>query len=72
MVPFSHTYLVFNHRIGCVNALDSPSLASGHNLNFTSNNMAYPRYHDITVNDENDPYPGNIPYQLPHHVNPLN
>ena len=72
MLPVSQIYLAVKHRVGDVEFLDLPILASGENLNLTANDMADLRYQGIAVDDDNDPDTENIPYQVPHPVNSLN
>ena len=41
-------------------------------MNLTAGDMADFRHQGITVDDDNDPYTGNIPYQVKNQVNHLN
>ena len=61
MLPVSELILLVEQRVCGVEILDLPCLASGHNLNLTSEDMADLRRQGISVNNENDPFPKNIP-----------
>ena len=41
-------------------------------MNLDSDSMAYIRHQGIAVDDDNDSYPENIPYEVPHLVNAFN
>ena len=72
MLPVSQTPSAVEHRVGGADFSDFPSLASGQNLNFTSDNMTDLRHQGIADDDDNDPDTENIPYQVPQLVNALN
>ena len=69
VLSVSHTPLVVEHRVGGVDLLDLPCLALGKKSNLNSNDMADLWRQGISVNDDTDPDPGNIPYEVPHMVN---
>ena len=72
MLSLSFTYLVVKQRVGGVESSDLPCLASGQNLNLTSDDMADQRRQGNAVDDKNDPAPENIPYEVPHPENGYN
>ena len=57
MTSVSLTPLVAEQRVGGVEFSYLPCLASGQNLNLTSDDMADLRCQVIAVNDDNDPTP---------------
>ena len=60
------------NKVGGVELSVLPSLDSGRKLNLPPNNMADLSFQFITVGDESNPDPENIPYELPQTVNNLN
>ena len=65
MMQVSQTSLVAYHRVSGIDALDLSSLDLVRNSNLISNNMAYLRHQGITVDDDNNPEPENIPDKFP-------
>ena len=65
MVPFYHTTLVIDHRVGGFDDSYSPSLDLGLNSNLTVDDIENLRCFGVSVNDENYPAPDNIPDQVP-------
>ena len=61
MLPVSELPLLVEQRLCDVEIWELPCLASGNNLNFTSEDMADLWLQVIAVNDDNDPVPENIP-----------
>ena len=61
MLPVSELPLLVEQRVCGVEISDLPCLASGHNSNLTSEDMADLWRQGISVDDNNDPYPGKIP-----------
>ena len=55
MTSVSLTPLVVEQKVGAVEFSDLPCLASGRNLNLTSDDMAYIRRRSISVDDGNNP-----------------
>ena len=53
--------MLVEQRVCDVEILDLPCLASGHNSNLTSEDMADIRRQGISVDENNDPEPENIP-----------
>ena len=53
------------HRVGGVEFLDLPCIALRQNSNLTSYEISDLRHQGIDVGDDNDPSPGNIPYEFP-------
>ena len=53
------------HRVSGVEFSYLSCLVMGRNSNLTSNKMADLRCQGITVDNDNNPYPDNIPYQVP-------
>ena len=51
-------------RIGGAEFLDLPCLASGNVLNLASDDMADLWRRDITVDDDNEPVPDNMSYEV--------
>ena len=72
VLSVSQTYLVTKHKVGGVEFLGLPSLASGQDSKLTSNDMEDLRHQGIIVGDENGPAPDNIIDQVPHLVNAFN
>ena len=60
------TPLVVEQRIGSVEFSGLPCLALGRNSNLTSNYMADIQRQGISLDDDNEPDPDNIPYDVPH------
>ena len=65
MMQVSQLSLVAYHRVSGIDALDLSSLDLVRNSNLTSDNMAYLRHQGITVDDDNNPEPENIPDKFP-------
>ena len=67
MLPVSDLHLLVEKRVCGAEILDLPCLASGHNSNLTSEDMADLRRQGISFDNNNDPapqktlVPGNIP-----------
>ena len=61
MLPDSESPLLAERRVCGIEILGLPCLASGNNLNLTSEDMADIWSQGIAVNDNNDPYSKNIP-----------
>ena len=66
------TSLVAEQRVGGIDFSSLPWLASGRNLNLTSNDMVDLRHQGITVDDENYPSAENIPDGVPQPLNSYN
>ena len=64
--------MVVEHRVGGVEFSNLLCLALGRNLNLTSNDMADLRRQCIAVDDDNEPYPEKISYEVPQTVNDFN
>ena len=69
MLPFFHTHFLVEHRVVGVDFLGLSCLASGLNLNLILDNVEDLRCQVVSVDDDNGPYPDNIPYQVPQAVN---
>ena len=65
VLPVSELPLLVEQRVGGVVISDLPCLASGRNSNLTSDYMADIRRQGVAVDDDNDPTPENIPYEVP-------
>ena len=61
VLPVSELHFFVEQRVYDVEIWDLPCLASGHNLNLTSEEMADLWRQGIAVDDNNDPAPENIP-----------
>ena len=57
------------HGVVSVKFLGLSCLALGLNLNLTLDNVEDLRCQVVSVDDDNGPYPDNIPYQVPQAVN---
>ena len=60
------------YRVGGVDFSNLLCLDSGRNLNLTSNDMSDLRRQCIAVDDDNEPYPEKISYEVPQTVNDFN
>ena len=65
MVTVHQTYLVYYDRVGGVGGLGLSSLTLGCNFKFSSENIEELRCQGISVDDDSNPVPDNIPYQAP-------
>ena len=72
MLPVSQTPLEFKHRVGGVEFLDLPSLASGQNPVQCFQCTLDISHQGIAVDDDNEPAPENIPYKVIQPVNASN
>ena len=72
LFPVYETDLVVDYRVGGIHASDLSSLYLGGGLNLTFYEMEDLRQQVISVNDNNDLAPENIPHQVTHKDNPLN